>query len=237
MLLHRGLRYTEQSKCAKKKKRGRPSVKREERGRHREYRDKRERLLCGNCLITWPPASFLLCWPGAFRPGQKKQHSMLGTAFLKPLLNILTPFPCKKTAFILHVSQCSCDVMESNCFPHVWHLTDGFSAGFWKHMQYFKLNSEHSSVSTFFLHSGDAALHAYYASTFMQADTHVSIVDVEHVNLCRIFNSLNACSVPTERKRAIEKGSISLTDQRGSTGQLDMELRNRKCLPANGTLG
>lgn len=146
--------------------------------------------------------SLVLAW--SFPPWAKKQHSMLGTAFLKPLLNILTPFPCKN-ALILHVSQCSCDVMERNCFSHVWHLTDGFSAGFRKHMQYFKHNSEHSSVSTFFLHSGDAALHPDYASTFMQADTHVSIVDVEHVNLCRIFNSLNACSVPTERKSDRER--------------------------------
>lgn len=53
----------------------------------------------------------------------------------------------------------------------------------------------------FFLHSGDAALHPDYVSTFLQADTHVSVVDVKHVNLCWRFNSLNACSVPTERER------------------------------------
>lgn len=82
-------------------------------------------------------------------------------------------------------------------------LTDGFSAGFWKHMQYFKqfrtFISQRLSKET--LHSGDAVLHPDYASTSLQADTHVSIVDVEHVNLCWRFNFLDASSVPTERQR------------------------------------
>lgn len=93
-------------------------------------------------------------------------------------------------------------------------LTDGFSAGFWKHMQYFKHNSEHSSVSTFF---STQEMLQYIQITYQpscKADTHVSIVDVEHVNLCWRFNSLDACSVPTERERDRGEVSISLNDQR-----------------------
>ncbi len=82
-------------------------------------------------------------------------------------------------------------------------LTDGFRAGFWKHMQYFKqfraFISQRLSQET--LNSGDAVLHPDYASSSLQADTHVSIVDVEHVNLCWRFNFLNTSSVPTERQR------------------------------------
>lgn len=99
-------------------------------------------------------------------------------------------------------------------------LTDGFSAGFWKHMQYFKHNSEHSSVSTFF---STQEMLQYIQITYQpscKADTHVSIVDVEHVNLCWRFNSLDACSVPTERER--DRGeSVNFTQwSEGKTGSV-----------------
>lgn len=94
-------------------------------------------------------------------------------------------------------------------------LTDGFSAGFWKHMQYFKRNSEHSSVSTFFLHSGDAALHPDYVSTFLQSwysrfhsrcRTRELLLEIQ----------LSQYVLCTYRKREIEeKVSVSLADQRG----------------------
>lgn len=57
-----------------------------------------------------------------------------------------------------------------------------------------------------------------------KADTHVSIVDVEHVNLCWRFNSLNACSVPTERERE----SVNFTHW--SEGEIKVQQFNPKAL-------
>lgn len=64
-------------------------------------------------------------------------------------------------------------------------------------------------------------LHLDYTSAFLQV-THVSIVDVEHVNLRWRFNFLDTSSVPTERKRDRRKRqfhSLIRGEKSCSTGQ------------------
>lgn len=128
--------------------------------------------------------------------------------------------------------QLWCYVMERNCFPHAWHLTDGFSAGFestcsiLNTIQNIHLLAPLFSTQEIRLRIN---LHASWYSHFhSRCRTREPLLDFQ----------LSQCVLCTYRKkeREIEKGSISLSDQRRSTGQLDVELLNRKCLPPNGTL-